>query len=495
VVGRGLQTEILASLALVMVTASGILAVLLLRTHDAHLLQLRQLAARSLAADAARPIPQDVPAVPGLRWWRVDGAGGVRAQGGHRTVADAQALALAAQAREQGAPLLRAGAPWEPIRFAAPVGSGGAIAVAELPASISRALVLGLLISDVLVFTAFGAYLLRRRVVRPLERLAEAARIFGEGGTGVRAPVEGVRETAELAQAFNEMTEALARRSGALEKAVAELRESNRRLREARAGLDRAERLAAVGRLASGVAHEVGNPMGALLAFLDVAGRDTGLSDQGRQALERAGREGERIRTILRRLLDFSRPARAARVPVDVAAVCEETAALVRAQRRYESVLIEVCRQGDPPRALGDRGALAQIVLNLLLNAADALLAAGSDAPRIRIRVSPGPLERRAGDAGRDGPSRRAGDAVLCCVEDNGPGVPPEDRERIFDPFYTTKAPGEGTGLGLANAARFAEEMGGRLEYAVPEEGQGAAFDLTLAAADAAADSGIREGR
>ena len=487
---RGLQTELLVSFSLVMLTASVMLGLLLERAHRAELLPLRQLAARALALDARLPEPVGAAATPGLRWWSVGPDGVARRRGEHAAEPAPELIALAREARARGESLLESGLPWEPLRFAAPAGANGRVAAAELPPSASRLLVLVLLAADVLVFTAFGAWLLRRRVVRPLERLAEAARAFGAGEPGVRVPAEGMRETFELARTFNDMTEALERRTHALGKAVTELRESNRRLREMRAGLDRAERLAAVGRLAAGVAHEVGNPMGALLAFLDLAGRPQELPAASREALARAAREGERVRAILRQLLDFSRPSRAERRPVCLVRVCRETAELVRAQRRYAGIAIDVEERGAPPEALGDPGAVAQILLNLLLNAADAL--APVAAPRIRIGIAAAARASRSGDADEGSPARRRADAVVCRVADNGPGIPEEDRERVFDPFFTTKAPGEGTGLGLANAARLAEEMGGSLELEVSRAGEGAVFALRLPAAGGGPSAQVR---
>jgi signal transduction histidine kinase len=393
------------------------------------------------------------------------------------------ALALASEARSAGAPLLRAGRPWQAILFAAPVGAQE-VAVAWLPPVASPGVLASAILIALCVFTGFGAYVLRASLVRPLEQLGAAAEAISAGELGVRAPIVGTREAAEVAQAFNAMTEALARRSEALEKAVADLRESNLRLRETRAGLDRAERLAAVGRLAAGVAHEVGNPMGALLAFIDLAGRDAGLGASGREHLCRALREGERVRRILRQLLDFSTPPRGARVAIDLPRLCEETAGLVRAQRRYSAIAIEVVAQGDAPPALADPAAVSQIVLNLLLNAADAVCQGQrAGEPRIRILLRPAAGQRRAGDAGPEAAAaRRQSDAVECVVADNGPGIPEEDRERVFDPFFTTKPPGEGTGLGLANAARFAAESGGSLEL-LPEAPEGGASSAHLGGA------------
>jgi signal transduction histidine kinase len=501
---RGLQGEILLSLAVVMATATGVLAATLARSHAAASERLAALAARALVEEARSPLAG--AAVPGVLWWTVDARGRAAPRGDHAEPLDAGSLELAARARAARAALVSAGAAWQPPRVAVPIGGGSEVVVARLPAAAAPLPVIALVLGNVLVFTAFGAFLLRRQLVLPLQRVAAAARAIESGAADVRAPLAGPAETAELASAFNAMTDALARRSEALEKAVADLRSSNQRLREARAGLDRAERLASVGRLAAGVAHEVGNPMGALLAFVDLARRDASLSPAAQGLLERAGREGERVRTILRQLLDFSRPPRRTPCRVDLARVCEETAGLVRAQRRYAGIRIEVASEGDPPAALADPDAVVQIVLNLLLNAADALSKAaarprsepqasegrapakdGSAEPRIGVRVRGVAARVRAGESPEAAAARRRADGVECVVEDNGPGVAEEDRERIFDPFFTTKPPGEGTGLGLSNAARFAEELGGSLALA-ESDGRGAVFVLRLPADGAEPD-------
>jgi two-component system NtrC family sensor kinase len=233
--------------------------------------------------------------------------------------------------------------------------------------------------------------------------------------------------------------------------------------------------------------------MGAVLAFVDLAGRDPGLSEAGRGHLRRAAREGARVRTILRQILDFSRPRRGHPAALDLARVCEDTAGLVRAQRRYAGIAIEVRSEGAPPAAWADPDAVSQIVLNLVLNAADAL-AGGTPEPAVRITLRATAARLREGEDGGEAARRRRSDTVECEVADNGPGIPEEDRERIFDPFFSTKPPGEGTGLGLANAVRFAEEAGGSLALAEPPPAQGAAFVLRLPAAASDGDGVRRSG-
>lgn len=481
-----------------MLAATTLLAAALLHGHEA---RWRDLLGRGLLAEAPAPPAPENALIPGTDWWQIRRDGSAHSFWGGGEPLDDETRALAEQVRARGEPLLRPGAAWHAIRFAVPLGEGD-VAVARLPVSASLrlralplALAAALLLLDAILFTAFGASILRRRVVLPLRRLSEAARGLADGAFDARVPVEGPREAAEVAAAFNDMSHALALRTAALEKAVVELREANSELRHTRAGLDRAERLAAVGRLAAGVAHEVGNPMGALLAFLDLAGRDPGLAPAGREHLARAAQQGDRVRRILRQLLDFARPSPTGPPsPVDLLAVAEEAAALLRAQRHAASLQIEVSAEGEPPPALGDAGRVAQILLNLALNAADAVRSGGGS--RVVLHVRAVPLALRDGDTQGAAAGRSQPDGVECVVADDGCGIAPPDRERIFDPFFTTKEPGAGTGLGLSNSLRLAEEMAGALELVAPPAGLRTAFALRLPAAgaprDAAGDCGVR---
>jgi signal transduction histidine kinase len=293
------------------------------------------------------------------------------------------------------------------------------------------------------------------------------------------------------------MQTALASRTGALEKVVLELRGTNANLVQAREGLDRAERLAMVGSLAAGVAHEVGNPMGALLAFLDLVGRDPGLGEAGRHSLERASQQGERVRVILRQLLDFSRPPRVEHGPVALEGVAHQVVQLVSAQPEFSDIEFDVQVEKEVPNALGDESLVSQILLNLTLNAAAAMR--NSPIRKIRFEIAKSVRHRRAGELEEDASSHRT-DSVVCRIGDSGSGVGLNDPERIFDPFFTTKAPGEGTGLGLANARRLAGEMGGTLELDPQgSEWGGALFCFLLSAElDTPSDSpgvGTREPR
>ncbi len=458
---HGVQAEVLLSLAVIMFTATALLGVIFLETHYTRIDALHGLLGRGFASTSAAP----GFAVHGLRGglaWRVDGSQRITPLGPGDTDLDAETHALGMRALEQDSPHVQSGAPWEPIRFAAPVRDGAGAIAGRIDAPVSGAVLGGLVVVDVVVFGLFGFTLLRRRVVGPLRRLAAAVREVGDGELSARVPVEGAGEIAELGATFNEMQAALAARTGALEKAVEELRETNARLVQAREGLDRAERLAVVGSLAAGVAHEVGNPMGALLAFLDVAGRDPALSGESRRCLERASEQGERVRIILRQLLDFSRPPQLQRTAVPMEEIARQVVELVSAQREFSDIDFEIVAAPTLPPARGDRSVASQILLNLVLNAAAALEAA--ETRRIRLSLSPIATRTRARDGAAAPAPPRPPDGLECRVEDSGPGVRLENPERVFDPFFTTKDPGRGTGLGLANARRLAEEMDGRVE-------------------------------
>jgi signal transduction histidine kinase len=446
---------------------------------------LRSILGRALLAEARSPRTLTDSLFPGTEWWTVAAGGRVEPRGPGGGVIDSETRELGDRALARGEPLLMPGTVWESIRFAAPLGGSGTVVVGRLPRrasyqlrAVPLAVVAVMVVFDLLIFTAFGAYLLRRRIVVPLQNLSEAAQEIADGALETRVPVAGAREAAQVGRSFNAMTDALESRTGALEKAVVDLRTANQDLRRARVGLDRAERLAAVGRLAAGVAHEVGNPIGAMLALIDLASRDSAISAPTREHLERAGREGQRVRTILRQLLDFSRPPRATPTSLDLAALADEVVALISAQRRYDGIYFEVHREGARPPALADSSAVTQILLNLVLNAADAV--AGVPEPRVTLRIRPVALRLRAGEVSEAVIQRRTPDGVECMVADNGCGIPEADRDRIFDPFFTAKPPGEGTGLGLATAVRLAEELDGQLELVPPPEGARTAFMLRL---------------
>ena len=301
-----------------------------------------------------------------------------------------------------------------------------------------------LLVGLALLVAAYFA--LTRLIVRPLDTLARSAERVAGGARHFSAPQQGARELLELGQSLNTMTERLIREEDALRAKVDEVERATLNLKETQDRLIRSERLASVGRLAAGLAHEVGNPIAALLGLeeLLLAG---GLDEsEQRDFMQRMHKETERIHRILRDLLQFARPsgesdASSERARGDVAEAVADTAALVAPQKAMQNVELALDVPADLPPVAMSSEQLVQLVLNLVLNAVDALAGGG------KVRVA----------------ATRSGQLVQLVVEDNGPGVSEAIRARLFEPFATTKEVGKGTGLGLAVCRGLVEAAGGTI--------------------------------
>jgi two-component system NtrC family sensor kinase len=334
-----------------------------------------------------------------------------------------------------------------------------------------RALFLtALVVADLAIFIVFGRYLIARLITGPIDQLVEATEAVAAGGLQRRAPEAATRELDRLAESVNRMTD---------------------RLLDAQSALVRAEKLASVGRLAAGIAHEVGNPLSAIGNYVEVL-RRRGADPKMIAAVEH---ETGRIDAIVRSLLTYAKPGAVNREPVDLAAVAKGAVELLHKQGVLRPVDIEVRADDPPPLVFGDRVALEQVLVNLLLNAVDA----AGEGGRIVVSVagavlgSDAELPQRVTDPGQNAAGTRrlraAGRhltgvadgtrAAQVLVSDSGPGVPADLVNRIFDPFFTTKEPGRGTGLGLAIVQRIVEDHGGRVDVRRAREG-GAGFAVTL---------------
>jgi PAS domain S-box-containing protein len=221
------------------------------------------------------------------------------------------------------------------------------------------------------------------------------------------------------------------------------------------------EKLAAVGQLVSGVAHELNNPLASVTAFSELLLASPATADpEARQAVESIHDEAMRAAKVVSHLLTFARQRPAERVDADVNAIVSDTVALREYALRTAQVQLRVALDPALPRTWADPFQLQQVVLNLLSNAEQAVVGWGG--PR-RIGVE----------------TRRDGDWIAIVVSDTGPGLAPELRDRIFNPFYTTKPVGEGTGLGLSIADGIVREHGGQIRVE-SQPGEGATFLVEL---------------
>ena len=266
-------------------------------------------------------------------------------------------------------------------------------------------------------------------IVRPVTAVTRAAERLASGQMHVEVPTRGAAEVARLALAFNSMSAQLRTDRQALEERLRELEQTTSDLETAQDQVLRSERLASVGRLSAGVAHEIGNPLSAILGLVELV--QDGDLDETEQAefLRRIQVETERINKIIRELLDFARPpGNEAEEATDLASVVDDARRLVAPQKSLRNVSIEVHADPGLPLVKGTNDRLSQMLVNLLLNAADAVDGDGKIDVILQARET----------------------GVLLQVRDTGPGFDPEVLPHVFEPFVTTKPSGKGTGLGMA---------------------------------------------
>jgi PAS domain S-box-containing protein len=232
-----------------------------------------------------------------------------------------------------------------------------------------------------------------------------------------------------------------------------------RELEEAKIQLLQAEKIASLGRLSAGVAHEINNPLAGILIYADMLMKDIGDNPQWRQDLEEIINQTLRCKEIVMRLLEFSRQSIGRQVSFAMNDIIIRCVELLRHQSLFHDIKIVQDLQPDLPEIIGDPGQLQQVFTNILINAADAMDRKG----RIHISSS---FDQQSGE-------------VVLEFSDTGPGIESDDIDKVFEPFFTTKPPGEGTGLGLSVAYGIIQQHGGRIS-ADNAPGGGALFTITL---------------
>ncbi|HXZ85933.1 MAG TPA: HAMP domain-containing sensor histidine kinase [Myxococcota bacterium] len=487
----GVQLQIVASLLVVMLAALGVAATVAgtgaLRANEEGAIERlrmgaswleRAIASGARSSEVAALARASGPHVVGGEFRLLDRSGRERMAGGPEVDPSGRVQRLIEKAEREGEALERDGGwlgdLWLVRRVRGPDGSEsyllGRVWREDLYARLAPLLHAGawVLAIGVMVFLAFGSWLLRRSIALPLLALRRATRRIAAGELDAAVPADGPAELAELAEYFNEMALALAR--------------GRRELIEAHRSLARSERLATVGQLAAGVAHEVGNPVTAILSFAEVALRESAPPARVREMVEQIRGEALRVQALVHEMLDLARVDSLALETTDLGALVQRALERLGAQPLLGGIRLVPELAAWLPAVRVDPRRVEQILTNLLENAAFALR--GCADPEVRVRSSPVTLRERRG--------RRLDDAVgsesepplgaAIEVEDNGPGIPEDHLAHVFDPFFTTKDPGEGTGLGLWNAHRLAELMGGYLE--VSSRPGSTCFRLLLPASD-----------
>ncbi|MBI5179658.1 MAG: HAMP domain-containing protein [Nitrospinae bacterium] len=296
-------------------------------------------------------------------------------------------------------------------------------------------------------FIAVTMALLNRQILSPLSALSKSVRNLSlEGGAPVGVPVRGSREIAALAESVNAM--------------LAKIGEETKRRRDTEKGLLRQEKMASLGTLSAGVTHEILNP-------LNIIGTDVQLMQMDRhppevmERLDAIMRQIQRATKIVNALRVFAHPHKPENRLVDLHGLTDRTLLLLEHDLQLDNIMIERNFAFGVPLVWADEDKLAQVFLNILNNARDALR--GRPDGKVTITTN--------ATAGK----------VSVSFADNGPGIPPDMIAKVFDPFFTTKEPGKGTGLGLSIASSLIEEMGGKMTVG-GACGSGAVFMLELPA-------------
>ncbi len=281
--------------------------------------------------------------------------------------------------------------------------------------------------------------LLRRWFLAPIAGLTEAASRLREGDFAARAPVVRPDELGQLAEDFNFMADELARDHVELETRFAQ---RGSELESLQRQLQRTASRTAMGQLVSGVAHELNNPLTVIMGISQLLADREEVSDEQRRDLETVLHQAERCQRIVAQLAEYARPPKLERVEVDLGELCRGILA-ANPFLQDPAVTVVVDQVDEARLVFADPFRLEQVVVNLLRNAFEAV-ASRAGAGRVELRIA----------ADRD--------VVSLMVEDDGPGL--DDPERAFDPFYSTKATGEGMGMGLAVSHRIVEEHDGEIQ-------------------------------
>lgn len=304
-------------------------------------------------------------------------------------------------------------------------------------------------------------FLIRRLVDRPVQQLVRHSAQVAEGNLDARVQVASNDELGELSEAVNTMTESLEKARGELSEWTGTLErkveERSREIKEMEAHLHRSEKLASLGNLVAGIAHEINNPLTGVLLYSSILNRDERLDPGLKPDIERVISETRRCADIVKQLLEFSREAVPRKEMVSLNAILDKVTALFQQLPEFCDVVIDQRYDRHLPEVYTDPGQIQQVFVNLFVNAGHAM----PDGGCLTIITS------LSGDRGY----------VRAEIVDTGCGIPEEHLNSIFDPFYTTKS--EGTGLGLSISYGIVENNGGTIEVA-SEVGRGSTFTVML---------------
>jgi len=325
----------------------------------------------------------------------------------------------------------------------------------------------------IIIVSLSVGFFVHRLVYVPLRDLEAGAKRLSSGNLEQMLPVRSEDEFGQLAASFNAMTVALGNSQLQLREwghtLEQKVEKRTQELRVAEAETARTEKLASVGLLAAGIAHELNNPLTGVLTFTTLLRRKMPDGSADAEDLDLVIRETKRCATIIRRLLDFAREKTPEKKFTDLNLVIEDTARIIERPASFRDIEIAMDLDPDLPQVWVDADLIKQVIMNMLVNAQHAIEHEGSITVRSRRFPQPKSPE----------PGRQPVPMVEISIIDTGCGIPENNLKRIFDPFFTSKEVGKGTGLGLSVSHGIVRAHGGVIEVE-STVGKGSTFRIYL---------------
>lgn len=305
------------------------------------------------------------------------------------------------------------------------------------------------LLVNVIIFVPIGFLRLSRIIFRPLDKLVLIAENYRPDEQSLITFSEDESPFRKLSISLNELLDRIRRDNQQLRKTVSDLEMANSELTERNELVIRSEKLASTGRLSAGLAHEIGNPLSIIQGYVELLEREDISEDERKKFSRNAQKELDRIKTLIRQLLDFSRPLQATKETVAVNDLILEVLSFISVEKSFAGCRIRTNLLAERDNLMVDKDALCQIFVNILFNAVDAT--AGKNEEREICIASYNELRDRDSFLG-------------ISVQDNGVGIAEDNLAHVFDPFFTTKEVGRGTGLGLFVCHMIIDKMGGHIK-------------------------------
>ena len=339
----------------------------------------------------------------------------------------------------------------------------------------SQKILLIYILINTVILTFIGLYRLSKIYFQPMRRLVKRAEEYREDDELFFSARKEDNELHQLSKALNRMLERISEDKQKLRSTVQSLEKANLDLKKAQKEIVQAEKLASVGRLSSGIAHEIGNPIGIIMGYLELLKQKSISEDEKNEYIIRTEDEINRINTIIRQLLDLSRPSNVGAKAISVHDIIDDITKVVQFQPLMSKIQLIFFLEAKDDRVIADPNQLRQVFLNLIINAADAI--SSNENERKGELIIKSAVASSASDP--NGNTTEDQPFLQVMYIDNGPGIPPENIGNIFDPFFTTKEVGKGTGLGLSVSFMIVESIGGTIR-ASSEVGKGTTMTLFL---------------